>query len=375
MKSRPSITKGKRKDVRLEKEASSAGAGLEEGDVDELVLSEEEEIEAVTSAIEGLQEPLSPGASLKTIQRQDDIRKDFGFFLKRNEQCNSDIRQGKTPIPPVLHSGSVVRNLENSFKGDDLKPKVKITLEDIEDEVLFWKPSIVCYVLGANPPLQIMEGFAKRMWGDKLDRVKLLSFGIYIIRFSNVEARDQVLNGGFIFFNRRPVIMKPWKPNENFSKEDVSKVPIWIQLEGLELKYWGEKSLFKIVGQMGKPIMVDAITKERERLSYPRILIEVCMNQKLPEMLEFEDEHGWNSSIGVKYEWKPSICTHCSGLGHIADDCRKRTVGKTEWIVKADNRKNIQVDEEGFTKVVGSKKSEKVKEKRAETMRGENPLS
>uniref|UniRef100_A0A803QHQ4 Reverse transcriptase zinc-binding domain-containing protein n=1 Tax=Cannabis sativa TaxID=3483 RepID=A0A803QHQ4_CANSA len=74
-------------------------------------------------------------------------------------------------------------------------------------------------------------------------------------------------------------------------------------------------------------------------------------------MLEFEDEHGWNSSIGVKYEWKPSICTHCSGLGHIADDCRKRIVGKTEWIVKADNRKNIQVDEEGFTK------------------RGENPLS
>ncbi|KAM6551376.1 hypothetical protein CsatB_001184 [Cannabis sativa] len=213
-----------------------------------------------------------------------------------------------------------------------------------------------------------MEGFPKRMWGDKLDRVKLLSFGIYIIRFSNVEARDQVLNGGFIFFNRRPVIMKPWNPNENFSKEDVSKVLIWIQLEGLELKYWGEKSLFKIVGQMGKPIMVDAITKERERLSYPRILIEVCMNQKLPEMLEFEDEHGWNSSIGVKYEWKPSICTHCSGLGHIADDCRKRTVGKTEWIVKADNRKNIQVDEEGFTKVVGSKKSEKVKEKRAETM-------
>ncbi|KAM6542038.1 hypothetical protein CsatB_006485 [Cannabis sativa] len=213
-----------------------------------------------------------------------------------------------------------------------------------------------------------MEGFAKRMWGDKLDRVKLLSFGIYIIRFSNVEARDQVLNGGFIFFNRRPVIMKPWNPNENFSKEDVSRVPIWIQLEGLELKYWGEKSLFKIVGQMGKPIMVDAITKERERLSYPRILIEVSMNQKLPEMLEFEDEHGWNSSIGVKYEWKPSICTHCSGLGHIADDCRKRTIGKTKWIVKADNRKNIQVDEEGFTKVVGSKRSDTVKEKRAETM-------
>uniref|UniRef100_A0A803P6D8 DUF4283 domain-containing protein n=1 Tax=Cannabis sativa TaxID=3483 RepID=A0A803P6D8_CANSA len=257
MKSRPS-NKGKRKGVQLETEDTCAGTGLEKGEVNELVLSEEEMIDTDTPLIDGVQEPLSPGASLKIIQR----------------------------------------------------------------------PSIVCYVLGVNPPLQIMEGFAKRMWGDKLDRVKLLSYGIYIIRFNNEEFRDQVLNGGFIFFNRRSVIMKPWNPNDTFSKEDVTRVPIWIQLEGLELKYWGEKSLFKIVGQMGKPIMVDAITKERERLSYPRILIEVSMDKKLPEMLEFEDEQGWNSSIGVKYEWKPSICTHCSGLGHIADDCRKGKVGK-----------------------------------------------
>uniref|UniRef100_A0A803QHT0 Reverse transcriptase domain-containing protein n=1 Tax=Cannabis sativa TaxID=3483 RepID=A0A803QHT0_CANSA len=279
--------------------------------------------------------PLSPRASLKLIQRQEDIRNDFVHFLKVNEQCNSDIQQGKTPIPPVLHSGFVVRNLENSFKGEEQKPNVKINLEDIEDEVMFWMPSIVCYVLGSNPPLQIIEGFAKRIWGDKVDRVKLLSFGIYIIRFNSLKFRDQVLNGGFIFFNRRPVIMKPWNSNDTFKKEDVKNVPIWIQLEVLELKYWGEKSLFKIVGQMGKPIMIDAITRERERLSYPRILIEVSMDQTLPEMLEFEDEHGWNTSIGVKYEWKPSICTHCSGLGHVAAEYRKRS----KKIEKAEGKK------------------------------------
>uniref|UniRef100_A0A803PUJ7 DUF4283 domain-containing protein n=1 Tax=Cannabis sativa TaxID=3483 RepID=A0A803PUJ7_CANSA len=259
----------------------------------ELEISDEEEIDRADPAlVDVFQPPMSPGASLKLIQRQEEIKNDFVHFLKANEQCNSDLQQGKTLIPPILRSGSIVRNLENSFKLDEQKTKVKITLEDIEDEVLF----------------------------------------------GNLQL-DQVLNGGYIFFNRRPVIMKPWDPNVNFKKEDVKSVPIWIQLEDLELKYWGERSSFKIVGQMGNPIMVDAITRDRERQNYPRVLIEVNMDRNLQGMLELDDEHGSNTSIGVKNEWKPSIYTHCSGLCHVAAKCRKHIAGKKGWIVKADHRK------------------------------------
>ncbi|KAM6545981.1 hypothetical protein CsatB_026717 [Cannabis sativa] len=245
-----------------------------------------------------------------------------------------------------------MRNLENSFLNTENKEsKVKITLDDIEDEISFWKPSIVCYVLGVNPPLHILDGFVHRIWQGKVDRVKVLSYGIFIIRFHSIEDRDQVLNGGFIFFNRRPVVMRPWDPNESFKKDDMKSVPIWIQLEELELKYWGQKSLFKIVGQMGKPIMVDNVTKERERLNFPRVLIEVQMDQDLPAFLEFENEFGSITSVGIKYEWKPISCSHCSGIGHAATDCKKKMGGQQQWIIKKDNRKMPQVDEEGFTKV------------------------
>uniref|UniRef100_A0A803PYV1 DUF4283 domain-containing protein n=1 Tax=Cannabis sativa TaxID=3483 RepID=A0A803PYV1_CANSA len=131
------------------------------------------------------------------------------------------------------------------------------------------------------------------------------------------------MNGGYVFFNRRPVILKPWDPNANFKKEDVKCVPIWVQLEDLELKYWGQRSLFMIVGQIGKPLMEDAVTKDRERLSYARVLIEVQMDQQLPNMIEFENEHGLNTSVSVKYEWKPITCSHCSGIGHSAGECKK----------------------------------------------------
>uniref|UniRef100_A0A803PBM5 DUF4283 domain-containing protein n=1 Tax=Cannabis sativa TaxID=3483 RepID=A0A803PBM5_CANSA len=276
---------------------------------------------------------------------------DLGRRSWGSKECPEPLYE---PYPPILRSASVVRNLENSFKSSQQDRKVKIDLEDIEDEINFWKPSLVCYVLGANPPLHILEGFARRKWSEKVDKVKLLAYGVFLIRFHSIEQRDEVLNGGCIVFNRKPVIMKPWDPNSSVKKEDVKLVPIWIQLEGLELKYWGEKSLFKIVGQLGKLIMVDAITRERERLMFPRILVEVSIEQDLPELIEFENEYGSNTTVLVQYEWKPSVCQHCYGMGHVTAECKKKTQAKKEWVVKADNRaefrKNTQ-DEDGFQPV------------------------
>lgn len=93
-----------------------------------------------------------------------------------------------------------------------------------------------------------------------------------------METRDSILNGGFIFFNRRPVIMKPWDSRINFQKDEIFKVPIWIQLVNLNLKYWGEKALFKIVGQLGNPIQLDSFTREKTRMAYPRIMVEVNLD-------------------------------------------------------------------------------------------------
>lgn len=43
---------------------------------------------------------------------------------------------------------------------------VKISYEDIADEISFRETSVVCYVLGANPPLHVIDGFVKRIWNS-----------------------------------------------------------------------------------------------------------------------------------------------------------------------------------------------------------------
>lgn len=39
----------------------------------------------------------------------------------------------------------------------------KISNSDIEDEVKYWSTTVACYVTSANSPLQVVEGFVKRI--------------------------------------------------------------------------------------------------------------------------------------------------------------------------------------------------------------------
>lgn len=40
---------------------------------------------------------------------------------------------------------------------------VKIDLINIQNEIDFWNSSPVCYIIGANPPIQVTEGFIRRI--------------------------------------------------------------------------------------------------------------------------------------------------------------------------------------------------------------------
>lgn len=65
----------------------------------------------------------------------------------------------------------------------------------------------------------------------------------------------------------------------------------------LGFKYWGEKSLYKIVSQLGIRTKRDEATKKRDKIQYARVLIEVKLNQTFPDSVCFLDEHGVNKRL------------------------------------------------------------------------------
>ena len=150
-----------------------------------------------------------------------------------------------------------------------------------------------------------------------------------------MENFKKVLSGIAQVFDSNPVIVKPWTADSNFTKDPVKLVPIWIKLHGLEVKYWGEKSLKKIAGLVGTVIKVDQATQHRDKLLFAKVLVEVRIDQEFPELIQFLDEKGVIIDQRVEYDWLPISCSICKGMGHTMEKCHKRVnKGKKIWAPK-----------------------------------------
>lgn len=58
----------------------------------------------------------------------------------------------------------------------------------------------------------------------------------------------------------------------------------------------------------------------KELLSYARILVDVSIDEEIPEIISFETEWGEIGHIQVKYEWKPIKYKKCRMFGYETDD-------------------------------------------------------
>ncbi|XP_060202694.1 uncharacterized protein LOC132631110 [Lycium barbarum] len=201
---------------------------------------------------------------------------------------------------------------------------VKITMDDIQEEVVFWPTAVVCYVLGSNPALTVIEGYFKCIWRAlDIDKVAQVNRGVFLVRFDCMEDRSKAIDKGIQMFDRKPIVVNGWEPDVEMNKTIVEKVPVWVRLEGLELKYWGQTALTKIASLIGKPLKIDNATNMRERLMYARRMVEVTLNQACPDFVMFENEKGQVIEQEVTYEWRPVLCAHCKNFGHTQELCRK----------------------------------------------------
>ncbi|XP_074265375.1 uncharacterized protein LOC141587805 [Silene latifolia] len=200
---------------------------------------------------------------------------------------------------------------------------LRFSSEDVKEEIEYWTNSVYCFILGVNLPVEVVDGFIKRIWAHlPLDKVSFLPNGVFLVRFTNSAAKDRVLQQGHLLFNNKPLIVRPWSPDVDLVKEDVKEVPVWVRLEHLPLKFWG-KCLPRIAGLLGKFVQCDVATKDKTRLGFARVMVEVPFGKAIPDKLKFLDEDGRVVVINVVSEWKPLLCTSCKGVGHATATCRK----------------------------------------------------
>ncbi|XP_074299069.1 uncharacterized protein LOC141630092 [Silene latifolia] len=226
------------------------------------------------------------------------------------------------PMEPQGEWTHVQGKLNTLNTETDETPIVHITTEDVSNELEYWKQAIYGFVLGANPPMAILEGYIRRIWHKHtIDKISFMPNGVFLVRFQTKEMQEQVLKAGHYLFDSKPVIIKPWKEDISLEREEVKSVPTWVRLHRLPLKFWGQ-SLPKLAGAIGSHIQNDAGTDTKTRLGYARVMVEVQVNQKFPKTIKVVDEKQQLTEIEIEYEWKPVTCKGCKRLGHEEEQCR-----------------------------------------------------
>ena len=156
------------------------------------------------------------------------------------------------------------------------------------DEIAYWQNAVLCTVMGANPPFEIMKGFLNRIWANfAIDRILFVRKGVFLVRFARLQDKIQVEKWEFYFFDSKPMLVKGWNPTMDLQTETIRSLPLWIQLPSLGIKYWGIECLSKIGSLLGVPIKTDKITKDKQAIRYARLLVEMPIEGPFPDMLIF----------------------------------------------------------------------------------------
>ncbi|XP_062099732.1 uncharacterized protein LOC133805568 [Humulus lupulus] len=223
----------------------------------------------------------------------------------------------------------------------DGKKITQVDIEEVKCQSANWSSAIICMVLGANPPMAVFEGFIKRVWGHLgIVQIARMTMGLTMVKFNDDATRDCVLENGILQFDRKLVIICPWTTDLSAVRL-IRSVPLWIRLHDLGLQYWGSKCLSALVSTIGKSIMVEKFTRERSRVQFARVFVEMDIPDNPPRIIQYLNEYGQLVEQAVDYEWLPMKCKVCSGYGHAMVDCRMEM--KIQWVQK-DTQPKIDLE-------------------------------
>ena len=87
---------------------------------------------------------------------------------------------------------------------------IKISYSDIEEELKYRESSVICYVLGANPPIHVIEGFVKRIWKTKkIEKIGSVAKLIYLVHMKSIEGVTDAYAFNGILFDKKAFVVRP----------------------------------------------------------------------------------------------------------------------------------------------------------------------
>lgn len=72
------------------------------------------------------------------------------------------------------------------------------------------------------------------------------------MKLKSIEDVSTAYSMSGILFDKKSFLVKPWKKNMSYDKNNLSSAPVWVKFPQLDVAYWGESSLRKLGGMLGE---------------------------------------------------------------------------------------------------------------------------
>lgn len=194
---------------------------------------------------------------------------------------------------------------------------VKLDKIEVGKEEKKWRNALIVYVLGHMPGYNYMRRYVGQIWSNvSSPDLFYHDKGYYVVKFKSEEDMNEIFYTGPYSMNNRPLILKKWCPNFDFSAEFLTEVPLWVKFPRLPVSCWSGDSLSRIANALGVPLFADEYATNQSRISFARMVIEVNVTKPIPESIAVMDPSGQVFHQPVLFDWKPKYCEKCLTVGH-----------------------------------------------------------
>ncbi|KAH0854770.1 hypothetical protein HID58_044832, partial [Brassica napus] len=226
---------------------------------------------------------------------------------------------------------------------------ITIPAEILADPNPLWRCYAVGYFIGDAPHIGSIHATVNRLWsspktGNKIV-VQFLEKNIVLFRIENTLVRERVIQRRYWHISDVPLVVNKWSLETALDPQDLSAMPIWIDLKGVPSMLFSHKALKCLSRAARKFVKLHPSTERCTRIDVARVLVEVNVQAPLVEKIICLDKDGLEMMIDMSYPWLPPQCNVCDAWGHKGVNCTSNKIRVLQ------NGKEI-VEETGDTEVV-----------------------
>lgn len=256
------------------------------------------------------------------IDRRQEVKKWTNLFRQNRVATHG---MALNYVPPQIIDGQTVVQLE---------------VQDVKKEEEKWSATLIAYIVGENPGYNVMRRYIAQHWLDIGEQDLFLhEDDYYVIKFQNMDDMHRIFHVGPHTIRNRSIILKPWTPDFDISKEFLTDILLWVIFPKLPMSCWGNEALSKIASAVGKPLFADECTTKQTRISYARMLIEVNVTKTLTTEIMVMDPRGKVFQQAIGYEWKPVYCDKYQAIRYI---CQNHQGNKEQRVIQPQRRREAK---------------------------------